>query len=83
MVSEIVLYIVPLKLRQLRHLSLTVLGSYNCQMGWDDSLEFDSSSLVSNGLVFKSVMVKTRKEKGKESELHVSFGRSLIILMSV
>ena len=40
-------------------------------MGWDTSGEFEASSLGSNGLVFKSVMVKTRKEKGKESELHV------------
>jgi len=47
-------------------------GSYNCRMGWDTSGEFDASSLGSNGLVFKSVMVKTRKEKGKESELHVA-----------
>ena len=46
-------------------------GSYNCRMGWDTSGEFEASSLGSNGLVFKSVMVKTRKEKGKESELHV------------
>ena len=47
------------------------LGSYNCRMGWDTSSDFETSSLGSNGLVFKSVMVKTRKEKGKESELHV------------
>ena len=40
-------------------------------MGWDSSTAFEASSLGSNGLVFKSVMVKTRKEKGKESELHV------------
>ena len=40
-------------------------------MGWDTSSDFETSSLGSNGLVFKSVMVKTRKEKGKESELHV------------
>ena len=40
-------------------------------MGWDTSSNFETSSLGSNGLVFKSVMVKTRKEKGKESELHV------------
>lgn len=47
-------------------------GSYNCRMGWDTSSDFETSSLGSNGLVFKSVMVKTRKEKGKESELHVA-----------
>ena len=41
-------------------------------MGWDSSGEFEASSLPSNGLVFKSVMVKTRKEKGKESELQVA-----------
>ena len=40
-------------------------------MGWDSSRHFDASSLASNGLVFKSVLVKTRKEKGKEAELHV------------
>ena len=40
-------------------------------MGWDSSRYFDTSSLASNGLVFKSVLVKTRKEKGKEAELHV------------
>lgn len=52
-------------------LSHPKLGSYNCRMGWDTSSDFETSSLGSNGLVFKSVMVKTRKEKGKESELHV------------
>ena len=46
-------------------------GSYQCRMGWDSSRHFDASSLASNGLVFKSVLVKTRKEKGKEAELHV------------
>ena len=35
-------------------------------MGWNTSIE------KSPDLVFKSVMVKTRKEKGKESELHVA-----------
>merc|ERR1711860_267299 len=47
-------------------------GSYQCRMGWDSSRYFDTSSLASNGLVFKSVLVKTRKEKGKEAELHVA-----------
>lgn len=47
-------------------------GSYNCRMGWDSSGEFDRSSTESCGLIYKSVMVKTRKEKGKESELHVA-----------
>ena len=48
------------------------LGSYHCRMGWDTSRDFDTSSLASNGLIFKSVLVKTRKEKGKEAELHVA-----------
>ncbi len=47
-------------------------GSYHCRMGWDTSGPFQASSLSSNGLVFKPVMVKTRKEKGKDSELHVA-----------
>ena len=51
-------------------------------MGWDTSSDFETSSLGSNGLVFKSVMVKTRKEKGKESELHVrTVHMSLLILI--
>ena len=41
-------------------------------MGWDTSRDFETSSLAANGLVFKSVLVKTRKEKGKEAELHVA-----------
>merc|ERR1712012_147821 len=45
-------------------------GSYHCRMGWESSQEFDKTS--EDALVFKSVMVKTRKEKGKESELHVA-----------
>ena len=51
---------------------LPISGSYQCRMGWDSSRDFESSCLASNGLVFKSVMVKTRKEKGKEAELHVA-----------
>ena len=42
-------------------------------MGWKSSQEFDKTS--EDALVFKSVMVKTRKEKGKESELHVANGK--------
>lgn len=40
-------------------------------MGWNKSSSRSSLSAGSD-LVYKSVMVKTRKEKGKESELHVA-----------
>ena len=51
----------------------SISGSYHCRMGWKSSQEFDKTS--EDALVFKSVMVKTRKEKGKESELHVANGK--------
>ena len=40
-------------------------GSYNCRMGWMSSQEGPQ-------LVYKNVLGRTRKEKGKESELVVA-----------
>jgi hypothetical protein len=51
----------------------SILGSFQCRLGWQDSGSFTESSFESKGLVYKNVMAKTRKEKGKEAELHVSF----------
>ncbi len=47
-------------------------GSFNCRMGWTHSKPCDKTSESDKFLAYKSVMVKTRKEKGKESELYVA-----------
>jgi hypothetical protein len=48
-------------------------GSFQCRLGWHDSGDFIESNADAKGLVYKNVMAKTRKEKGKEAELHVIF----------
>ena len=46
-------------------------GSFQCRLGWHSSGDFSESNFDAKGLVYKNVMAKTRKEKGKEAELHV------------
>ena len=67
---------------------LSLLGSYQCRMGWScsdgvyESRQGPNSSFCQKfgslkdssgpgGIVYKNVMAKTRREKGKESELQV------------
>lgn len=55
------------------------LGSFQCRLGWHDSGYFSESISDSMGLVYKNIMAKTRKEKGKEAELHVRTNWVLIV----
>ena len=55
------------------------VGSFQCRLGWHDSENFAESSYQAQGLVYKNVMAKTRKEKGKEAELHVSWNTGLSV----
>ena len=69
-------------------ISFSILGSYQCRMGWScsngvfESKQGPTSSFCQRfgklkdtsgpgGIVYKNVMAKTRREKGKESELQV------------
>jgi len=50
-------------------------GSYLCRMGWSDnnvSLQDEQMPPSFRGLVYKNIIAKTRKEKGKEAELQVA-----------